>query len=406
MRQKRGFALVTVIFSMLIFSALAVGFVYLLFTESYLAVNDYRQSRAFYLAEAGRSIALKKLAAQNDWSALTGFPLTRSLAGGSFTVTVTNAATSRVTLISEGVVVFGGRTYRSRSSSTVVRSGVGGGIGDFAFYAFGDGMVTNLGSNITINGDIFINADLVLGTNVTINGDASATGSISSGSGSVITGESYSSVEPPTTVPSLETTFYDNQLAIAATYPVANKTYSGTQTISGVTYVHGNVSINNNVVINLTGTATIVATGTVSVANNVRIGNNFHLIAGGAVSINNNIDIGGYGRWYSSVGFNINNNAEVGDVAIGSGTVFLTPGYFNIANNCEFSGFVYAGGTVSVGNNADITGNIVAGKIAVVGNNSVITLNSGLVNYGDIAGFSGGTLAGSAVRTTGWTEVY
>lgn len=404
--MKKGLALVTMIYIILVFSVMAVGFVYLLFSEARLGVSEQRHNRAFYIAEAGRTFALRKLIGYGDWTQEMGFSVTRAFDGGHFQLTTTGESANQLTLNSIGVLTLEGTTYVSRVRATIVRAG-GGGLGDYALYAFafpsGDGDA-NLGSNVIINGDIYVNADLVIGSNVTINGDASASGDVSLGINSSITGETSINVDPPADPPSLETTYYLQQIALAAASPYGNQSW-GSRALSGTTYVNGNLSISNNANITLTGVATVVVTGTLNTNNNVNYGANLTLIAGGAVSIQNNVNIGANNTWYSNTGFNINNNADIGTVTVGSGTVFLTPGYFNISNNCDFYGLIFAGGTVSIGTNANITGTLIAGMIDVVGNNSVITLNQGVVDYGSIIGLSGGSMSGGSLCTVGWQEV-
>lgn len=379
MRNHRGFALLASIFIVLVFAVLAVGFVSLFSSESRMVVAEYRYSKAFYIAEAGKNFALKHILGYSDWTENMGFPMSKSFAGGYFTLSTTSETPSSLTLHSTGKITLEGVAY-----TRVVRAGIerGGGLGSNILYASGS---INIGENATIYGDI------------------SATGEVSIGSGSNISGEVEENAPPPEDPPSLDTTYYDAEILTAAGSVAGDVAYDN-ETLSGTDYINGNLTFNNNANISVTGTATVVATGTVAVNNNVIIGDNLTVIAGGLVTIQNNVDIGSNGLWFSSVGFVVGNNAEVGYVTVGSGTVFLTPGDIVLSNNAVFSGLIFAEGNVSIGNGAEVTGSIIAGSIDI-GNNAIITLNAELVDYDSIVGVSG-TEGPASVRVRDWSEVY
>ncbi|MFA5839420.1 MAG: PilX N-terminal domain-containing pilus assembly protein [Candidatus Margulisiibacteriota bacterium] len=407
LKQRKGFALMTVIFIVLVFSIIGITLLYMFLVESKTSVDEYFNTRAFFIADAGKNYALKKVSSFTDWTVSMGFPISMSFAEGTFTVSSTAEAANSITLTSTGILTKEGKTYRHANRVVVTRGLGGAAFGGNAIYSYGigggDGIV-NLQNNVVINGSVFVNGDLSLRNNVLISGDANATGDISIGSGVTVNGDTTDHVAIPSTSPSLTTTYYAGQILTASSTAAASVTYSGTNTITGTRYINGNLTISNNAQLIVIDSATLVVTGTVTSNNNIVIGNNFTLIAGGAVTINNNIDIGNSGIWYSAASIAVGNNAEIGTVSAGAGTTFLSPGDIELNNNCNISGLVFSGGSVSLGNNAIVTGVIVANLLDIVGSNSIVNYNEDVVDISDIPGISGETTSGP-LQTT-WQEVF
>jgi hypothetical protein len=210
----------------------------------------------------------------------------------------------------------------------------------------------------------------------------------------------------PTDPPSLETTYFDEQIAIAADIGApGKKTFSGVHNLSGSYYYDGKIDFSQNAIINVTGIATVVATSNVEVQNNVSFGDHFNLIADGDVEIDNNVEIGRFGVWYSSEGFEIANNAEVGDTHVGEGTQFLTPGDFILGNNCSFDGLIYSGGMVELGNNTNFSGLLICDWLASVGENSSISINPDVLDWDSVTAIDAGEGVGHT-DVTDWDEVY
>ncbi|MEE8638343.1 MAG: pilus assembly PilX N-terminal domain-containing protein [Candidatus Margulisiibacteriota bacterium] len=406
--MKKGFTLIGAIFIVLVMTLLAITTSTFISSDAVIAVKNYHSQDAFYIASAGVEYYLKQLDGDADWSTPPSQE-TKSFSGGVLTITTTNEQRNRITFTVTGLVTSGATTYRRGIRSTIQR--MGGGLGsiaeDYVLYMGGTGSgtgETNIGNNVTINGSILVDSDVDIGNNTTISGDAQVSGDIT-GDTTGITGSAESGSTMPEEPPSLESTYYDNELATAATYSPADKEYAGGKTVSGTTYVNGNIVFKQNCTINVTGTATIVATGTILVRNNSTFGDYLHVIAGGLITMENNISIGKYGVWYSSVGFDVGNNEIVGDVGVGEGTAFLTPGDIDFGNNCSFDGFLYAGGTLSLGNNTDFSGLIVAGYVEDIGENSTFDLNPDVIDWDGLVGFEG-TEGQEETHLTDWDEVY
>jgi len=68
MNNRKGFALLTVIFIVLVFSVIVVGLVALLFASSRSTVDNYRFDKAYYIADAGRTFGFKLAYPITNWT--------------------------------------------------------------------------------------------------------------------------------------------------------------------------------------------------------------------------------------------------------------------------------------------------------------------------------------------------
>lgn len=405
-KPRNGFTLVATIFIILVIAVLAIITSTFISSDAVLAVRNINSLKAFYISNAGVEYYLKQLQNDSDW---TSPPTkeTRTFAGGVFAISTTNESASQITFTVTSFLTLEGKTY-SRSINLLVTGGSLGGVNGIAnqysiYMGGGVGGGASLGNNATVNGNVYINGNLSMGSGATVTGDATATGSISGGT---VQGSKESGAPPPPNPPTLEVTYYTNQINYANTNPTVVGTYAVPSSLSpGTVYVRGDVTINNNVT--LTGVSTIVATGTVTTGSNITIGNNLTIIAGGQITMVNAVTIGAKGLWYSATGILFKNTGTVSDVNVGDGSAFITPGDIIAKNNLNFSGFIYAGGTLSIKNNMTFSGLMVA-KTLDVGNNSNLTVNPSSMDFNAIPGISGGTAGTSSgsMGISGWGEIY
>ncbi len=375
--NKSGFALLSVIFIMLVLSVLSVGIAVLVFSGSRAFVNEARYDKAFYISEGGKAFGVKQLSGYDDWASAMGFPATKSFGGGSFVLNTTNETRDEIQVKSTGMISYEGIIYERKTRITIKRIELG--LGNYTLYSLGT---------------------ITVGEDITINGDVSAYGEITLGQNSEVSGEVRPDTPPSNDPPFIETTHYDGEIATASGYPAGDEGYDST-TLSGEYFINGNVAFNNSANINITGTATIVATGTVLVSNGVNIENNLIIIAGGQITFGNGVSVADNGLWYSSNGIEVSNGAQVG---IGEGTIFLTPGDIDIGNGADFSGgLLFGEGEVSIGNDADLTAGIIGTNI-VIGNNSTINYAENVIEADSITGLGGSE--GETYIVSEWTDVY
>ncbi|MEA3492763.1 MAG: hypothetical protein U9R38_00035 [Candidatus Margulisiibacteriota bacterium] len=408
--KKRGFTLIATVFIVVAVTLFAVTITTLVSSGSHISVKNYESLNAFYIANAGFQYYLRQLKVDDDWSSPPA-QATGQFSDGVFSIATTGESANFITVTVTAYYTVEGTTYQRMLQANIVKSGGwsfedeyvmywgGGGIG-------GGGDATQIDNNVTITGDLFADNDIDVGSNVTINGDTQSTGDVSGDTGGV-SGTIETHVPTPETAPFIDTTYYDDQLAIAATYPSGNQSWNGNRTLSGLYYVNGDAAFGNNANISITGSATIVATGTFVVNNNVVIGDNFSVIADGLITIDNNVIIGKNNIWYSSTGFDVGNNAEAGDeISAGEGTSFITSGDIDIGNNIDFNGLLFCEGTLILGNNTDFDGNIIAGFVDSIGENSDINLSPELVDQTLIPGLESGSGTAEATDIETWDEIY
>jgi cytoskeletal protein CcmA (bactofilin family) len=351
---------------------------------------------------------LKELESDSDWSS-PPTQETRSFSGGVFTISSTDESKNQITFTVTGLLTVGASTYQRMIRPTIhrVTGGLSAILSEYVLYwgggESGDSFIAN---NVTIIGDLYTNGTLEVGYGASIEGDVISGGDVNVAEGGTVSGTIEEEAEPPYGTPSLETSYYDDQLAIAATYPSGNQNYDS-RIFSGTTYVNGAVTFNNDAIITLTSPATLVVTGTVDLKNNVVIGDFFDVIAGGEIDMANNVIIGQSGLWYSSIAIKVGNNAEVSDVDVGEGTVFITPGDITFGNNIEYYGFIFCGGDfVQTGTNFYFEGNMMVGGDINVDENTTLVLNPDLVNEEDLVGIVGPAEATALLEVSAWDEVY
>ncbi|MFC1540485.1 hypothetical protein ACFL4J_00425 [Candidatus Margulisiibacteriota bacterium] len=408
MRSRQGFALIATIFVVLAVTFLAITTSTLVPCDAIIAVKNHRSQDAFYIACSGVECYLKALEADSDWST----PPTqesRAFSGGVYTITTTDETKNEIVFTVTGVLTVGASTYERTIRQTMHRitGGLSAILSEYVLYwGGGESGTSFLDNNVTVIGDLYTDGTLEVGYGASIEGDVVSGGDVDLAEGGSISGDVEEDAESPYGTPSLETTYYDNKLAIAATYPSGNQSYNS-RSFSGTTYVNGNVTFNNDAIITLTGAATLVATGTVSLMNNVVIGDYFDVIAGGEIDMSNNVIIGTNGLWYSSTAITVGNNAAVSDVDVGEGTIFITPGDIFFGNNIEYYGLIYCGGDfIQTGNNFYFEGNMIVGGDISVGENTTLVLNPDLVNEEDMVGIVGPEEATALLEVADWDEVY
>jgi hypothetical protein len=405
MKKRKGFTLIAAVFIILVVTLFAMAVTNYVSSESHIAIKNYQSLNAFYIANAGLQSYLKELGQDDDWFNPPA-PETSLFSGGKFLVDTSDEEETRLTLTVTGLYTSEGTTYKRMLRCTVARISGWEFADDYVLYwGGGGGGPTDIGNNVVIDGNIFANNDVDVGSGATISGDAYSTGDISGDTGG-ISGTAESDVATPEVNPEIDTTYYDNEIATAATYPPGDQDWTGTTTLSGTYYINGNGEFGNASVIDITGVSTIVATGTFLARNYSSIGDNLTVIADGLITIQNDVSIGANGIWYSSVGFDVGNTTTIGAVSIGSGTSFISPGDIDIGNNVDFSGLLFCEGTLTMGNNMVFEGNIIAGYVDSIGNESSLTLNPDLVDPDAIVGLKSGLGTDEATDIETWDEVY
>ena len=259
--NRRGFAVVTVIFIATIFSVLGMTAVAMLSGSAKKASDEYSSQQAFNVAEAGVAYVSNVLAADADWS--DNPPITMAFGPGSFTVTFPAKSSTSATVRSDG-------TVQGIVRSIEIGMSKGGGSLDFtkAFYTEGDIEMSGSSSG-TIEGDILAGGTIDNSSTVVVNGDEEAS-------------SDQASIPNP---------IWSYWQALATTTISGNYNFpSGTH--SGIFYVDGDVTFSKNVMLN----GTLIARGSVTMAGNENIvitavSPNPAIIAEGAILFSGTSDV-------------------------------------------------------------------------------------------------------------------
>lgn len=235
--NRRGFAILTVVFVMVVFAILGIAAVALITGSAQMMTDEYRSQQAFDVAEAGVAYMAEQLENDNDWSDNTG--VTVNFGPGSFTITYLHKTATTATIRSDGAVEGITRSVKQEFSS-------GGGTPKaFKTVFYTEQRVTVGGSS---SGDIY--------------GPVSAGSEVNSASGIVFHGE----VEANNTSASLPTPNWGHWQTVADRTISGNYTFTA-GTYSGIYYITGNVTFRSGVTIN----GTIISRGRVTANNQSNI---------------------------------------------------------------------------------------------------------------------------------------
>lgn len=308
--SKKGSLMLTFII-MLAVSAIFFSFIYVVTGRSRNLATQKQSVRAFYIAEAGINKAIWYLttpvASGGKGETWRISATSESFAGGAYTFSVSDGPSGSILVVSTGESSGRTRTIEqllSSSSSSTASF-------EYAVYSNSDLSMTGA-CNIT--GPVFANGNIALTGATNINGKATITeGHTYKKNG---TSQSVNLVATPPAMPSIETTYYDNLLAIAAAQTPGNVSITGAGTYNlagGTLYVNGNLTVSG--ARSITGGGKIVVTGTYTqsgagnIASNTQIicGNNLTISgsnvvnSGGVLFARNNITLSGAGDITGSV---------------------------------------------------------------------------------------------------------
>lgn len=406
--MKKGYTLTAAIFILMIMTLLAITTATYISSDAQLATKHHYSQKAFYIASSGLNYYLKQLVDNDDWTALPSLS-PQDFSGGVFTLTTTDELKSSIVITSTGTYTVESTTYTRTIRVTAQAGGLHALASEYIVYWSGSGNSswnTTVQSNVYMGGSVLVNNNLLLDQNTTVSGDAYAAGNIT-GVTSGVTGTIEANYTMPDQAPTLDTSYFDSQIAVAATYPPGNKTYSGSQVLSGTTYINGDIEIDNSANISVTGAATLVATGKFTINNYATVGNNLTVIINNKIDVKNDLTVGTIGIWYSGVGLEVGNNVTIGGTDNYEGSRFITPGNITVKNNSIIDGLFYASGQVDIGNNLDYSGLILTGYLKEVGDNATMSLAPETLDWNAIEEivYQEGSKEGG-IEITSWDEVY
>lgn len=233
--KAKGFAVLTVIFVMVIFAVLGTAAVALITGSAQMMTDEYLTQKAFYVAEAGLQYTAGGLKGDTDWSDNAGE--TKTFGPGSFTTTFLAQTSSTATVQSVGTV--GGVARRMQVNFTA-------GMPE----AFKNGIYTE--QEVIVSGSSFGD----------VYGPISAGSDVDESAG-VVFHDAIEENNPDASIPTPDWAYWQS---VASTVISGNYTFNP-GTYSGIYYITGNVTLKQNMTLN----GSIIARGRVSANSNDNI---------------------------------------------------------------------------------------------------------------------------------------
>lgn len=319
-------------------SAILLSFLYIITGRTRDIASEQNRAKAFYIAEAGLQKAIWYLSAPtgiggrgSSWR--TG-GLTEIFAGGQYSLIVADSPNQSITITSTGEINNTARTVQEQLSSSSLPSA-------FNYALYTNGNIT-LKSSTVVKGDLFANGNIT-----TANSSNHPTGESYVTSGHTVNGASGTVPDPIPAMPTLNTTFYDQQIALAQSASGGNQNLSNIDLAGSTIYVHGNVSISGNI----TGGGAIVASGSVSI-NGATISPNTTIIGNGEMSLSGNTNIQSSSILYSPDEISISGSSRI------SGSVLSNE--ISVSGNTTIYGILYSWDeTISLSGSVFVYGSVV-----------------------------------------------
>ncbi|MFH0887520.1 MAG: hypothetical protein V1843_05060 [bacterium] len=351
MRKQNGNIILTFIL-LIALSAFTTVFLFMISGNLRQLGSQVNYEKSFYIAEAGAEKALWYLKTPvadggmgESWRT-TG--LTESFGGGQYTISVADSATGTVV-----IMVTGEALGTSRAVGTELRPGTPSA---FNYTVFADGNFS-VAKDSEISGTIFVNGNTSIASGCSLGTIYHPSGTSISGSGYIDGGEP----SPLPTMPTLNTTSYDNAIAIANTYAAGDVSYNDDFSLGGgTTYVNGNINFTKDLII--TGPGTLVVSGNINMAKNITVtGGEVNLISGGSFSASKDFSLSNT-NVYAATSINLAKDVSAGGM---SALSLITPGSISISKDPNLTAFIYAGGSASIAKDAVIHGSLVTGTLSL-----------------------------------------
>jgi cytoskeletal protein CcmA (bactofilin family) len=281
-----------------------IGLSFLLGSFLYIVIgrttdSSQRKSRetAFYIAEAGIKKAVWSLMTPSGLGGMgTAWRIndfSENFGEGSYSFSVIEGASGIITIISTGEAKGRTRTIMQSMHSSSLPAA-------FNYAMYNNGSLTLRGSS-TVIGDIYANG------NISIQKDANhPDGDAYTAAGYTVNGSPGTVPNPEPTMPSLNTTYYDEQLALAQSASPGNVLLSNTDLGGGVTYINGDATISGDI----TGGGVIVVTGSATI-NSAIISENTIIISNGEIIVQGPSNIASGGVLYSPTQISIPGNPRI-----------------------------------------------------------------------------------------------
>ncbi len=388
LRTRSGFALVSVLFVMIILLAVGILFISIVLFTMKTTKNFKSSTKAFYLAESGIEKAIWEL--NQTQSAYTGETDT-SLDGGKFTTQVeTDPADPNKRIITSTGFYPADAAFPAKRQIRIYASAESSGETIAFHYAV---QIGNLGllmySNSTVNGNVYSNGNITGYSNTVINGGAYAVGTISSPK-PVISGERLEGADPQP-LPTVDIEFWKEQANINEDPILGDyEINSGSHTL-GPRKIEGNFSINSSAILTVTGPLHVTGNFAMDSNGEMHLDESFGsqgtvVVIDGTVQINSNTHI--YPTSANPKGYILVATTDTSMTAVE-------------VNSNSAGGIFYAlDGGIQINSNGHAVS--VAGKKLILNANAVLDYDIGLASSIFTSGPGGAWME----RPETWNEIY
>lgn len=236
--KKSGFIIMAVFFFTLVASIVGMVAVSLVARDLDGLDMIVSSSKALYISQAGMEYTKEILSSDLDWTD-NALPLSKTFAGGSFTVTFSNQQTASITAQSVGV--YGSSTRQMTQS--FVRSKKA-----FEYCVYSGRSIDLSAASGTIIGDLGAENSVTIGAGVNLSGDVD---------------QNLGNFFPDVT----DYNYWKNMAIAQGQYANGKKNFQDGHSYSGVWYVKGDVTIRDVASIN----GTIVTDGNINIVNTAGI---------------------------------------------------------------------------------------------------------------------------------------
>ncbi len=347
--KKRSGNLALSLLVILGLSFLLGSFLYLVIGRTMESSQRKSREAAFYIAEAGIKKAVWSLMTPSGLGGMgTSWRISNyseNFGKGAYSFSIIDGASGIITIISTGEAEGRTRTIMQSMHSSSLPAA-------FNYAMYNNGSLNLRGSSCVI-GDIFANGNIsIQKTGNHPDGDTYTA------AGYTVNGSPGTVPDPVPSMPSLNSTYYDEHLAIAQTVSSGNQIISNTDLGGGTVYINGDATISGNI----TGGGVIVVSGNTTV-NSAIISENTTIISNGTMTIQGPSNIASGGVLYSPTQISIPGNPRIfGSVMsariTANGTPTIMGLLFSWAVSTELNGNVTVYGSVVNPSASTYTGNI------------------------------------------------
>ena len=394
-RGRRGATLAMVLGLLVVVSLLGIGLLNSAGSSRVDAVRRQQSLQCFWGAESALALARTRLYTDESYR---NSPTTIAFSNGLMVAKATVAKagnTYTVTAVASNTYA---RLDRRLTQDFTLQS-----LGywdDFALFAGVGGI--DMSQSVSIYGDVYCEGDLRMAQSAAIfeslycEGDLDMSqssviyeeayigGTISMGQASVIYGGSYPFSSPANpyfivgpSVPTLDTSFYDGFLAIAASSNSGLNFNNSINLAGQVKYVNGSASLKMSKTLTSTpGGGVLVVRDSFDIKQSCQIGPNVTVICGQNFSMGQSTRVGTNALIYAGGSIDMKQSGIVASKA-----AILSPGTVTLKQAAQASGFVYAGNLLDLSQSTAIQGLCYAGVEADLSQSVMITYSKAVLPW-------------------------